>query len=80
MYTHSGPLSKGQRGGGRQYRDTQDLSVNIGGEVETQRTDTQDLYPEIRGEVETQCTHTQDLYLKVRGEVADTVQTLWTSI
>ena len=33
LYRHSGPLSKGQRGGGRQCTDTQDLYPKVTGEV-----------------------------------------------
>ena len=76
MERHSGPLSKGQRGGGTQCTDTEDLYLKVRGEVGTQCTYTQDLYLKVRGEVGTQCTDPQDLYLKVRGEVGDSVQTL----
>ena len=53
MYRHSGLLSKGQRGGGRQCTDTQDLYPKVRGEVGTQCTDTQDLYLKIRRELGT---------------------------
>ena len=42
VYRHSGPVSKGQRGGGRQCTDTQDLYLKVRGElgdsVQTLRT------------------------------------------
>ena len=50
MYRHSGLLSKGQRGGGRQYTDTQDLYPKVRGEVGTPWY-IQDLYLKVRGEV-----------------------------
>ena len=80
MYTHSAPLSKGQRGFGTTvYRHSGPLDEGQrrGGR---QCTDTQDLYLKVRGDLKPQCTDTQDLYMKVRGEVADSVQTLRTSI
>ena len=51
MYRHSGPLSKGRRGGGRQYIDTKDFDLKVRGEVDTQCKDTQDVYLKVRGEV-----------------------------
>ena len=33
VYRHSGPLCKGQMGGGSQCRDTQDLYLNVRGEL-----------------------------------------------
>ena len=66
---NTGPLSKGQRRGGRQCTDTQDLYLKVRGEVGTQHTDTQDLYLKVRAGVGTQCRDTQDLYLKMGGEV-----------
>ena len=53
MYRHSGLLSKGQRGGGRQCIDTQDLYLKVRGEVGTQCTDTQDLYQKVMKELGT---------------------------
>ena len=49
-YTLTGPLSKGESGGGRQCTDTQDLYLKIREEEGIQGTDTKDLYPEGRGE------------------------------
>ena len=80
MERHLGPLSKAQRGGGKQCTVTQDLYLKVRGEVGTQCRDTQDLYLKVRGEVRTQCTDTQDPDLKVRGEVGDSGETLRTSI
>ena len=51
MYRHAGPLSKSQRGGGRQCTDTQDLYLKVRWEVGTQCTDTQGLYLKVRGDV-----------------------------
>ena len=64
LYRHSGRLSKYQRLGAPQCTETQDLSLNLRGDVGPHFTATQDLYLNIRIEVETQCTETQDLYLK----------------
>ena len=50
-YTLRGPLSKGQRGGGRHCTDTQDVYIKVRGELGSQFTDTQDLFLEVRGEV-----------------------------
>ena len=80
MYRHSEPLDEGQRRGGRQCTDNQDLYLKVRGDLKPQCTDTQDLYMKVRGDLKPQCTDTQDLYMKVRGEVADSVQTLRTSI
>ena len=80
VYRHSGPLSKGQRGGGTLCIDIKDLYPKVRGKVGTQCIDTQDLYVQVRRAVGTQCTDTQDFYLKVRGEVGDSVQSLRTSI
>ena len=51
MYRHSGPLSKGQRGGATKCTDTQDLYLKVSGEVGTKFTETQYLYLKVRGEV-----------------------------
>ena len=51
MNRHSGPLSKGRRGGGRQCIDTKDFNLKVRGEVDTQCRDSQDLYLKVRGEV-----------------------------
>ena len=79
MYTHSGPLTKGQRGHGRQYINTQDLYPNVRGRWETVYRHSAPLSKGQSGGGR-QCTHTQHLYLEVRGEVGDSVQTLTISI
>ena len=62
LYRHSGRLSKYQRLGAPQCTETQDLYLNLRGDVGPHFTATQDLYLK----EETQCTETQDLYLKIR--------------
>ena len=53
MYRHLGPLTKGQRGGGRKvYRHSVPPSKGPTGGGR-RCTDTQDLYPKVRGEVGT---------------------------
>ena len=52
MYTHSGPLSKDQRGSGIQCTDTKYLYLKVRAEVGTKCSDTQDLYLKVTGEVE----------------------------
>ena len=51
MYRQSGPLFKGQRGGGRQCTVTKDLYLKVRGQVGTQSRDTQNVYLKVRVEV-----------------------------
>ena len=67
VFTHSGPLSNGQRGDGRQCTDTQDLYLNVRGEVgdtvQTLRTSIQTS----EGRWETVYTHSAPLSKGQRG-------------
>ena len=79
MYTHSGPLSKGQRGRGRQCTNTRDLYLKVRGRWETVYRQSGPLTRGQRGGGR-QYTDTQGLYVKVRWEVGVSVETLRTSI
>ena len=50
VYSHLGPVSKGQRGGWNKVYTDSDLYLKIRGEVGTQCTHIQDLYLNVRGE------------------------------